>query len=60
MKSLFVNVKFSVLIYVKIYMYGGAITVIVLYLPLIYSALGDYVTNRQVSGLIPDSVIGIF
>jgi len=40
LRSVFVNVKFSVLIYVKKYTYGGAITVIALYLSLICSAFG--------------------
>jgi len=39
-RSVFFNVKFSVLTYVKNYTYGGAITVIALYLPLIYCAFG--------------------
>jgi hypothetical protein len=34
------NVKFSLLIYVKNYTYGRAITFTALYLPLIYSVLG--------------------
>ena len=38
-RSIFVNVKFSVLIYVKNYTYGGAITFIALYLPLILARL---------------------
>jgi hypothetical protein len=39
-RSVSVNLKFSVLIYVKNYKYGVAITVVALYLPLLYSALG--------------------
>jgi len=40
LRSVFVNLKFSVLIYVKNYTCGGAITVVAFYLPFIYSALG--------------------
>jgi hypothetical protein len=38
-RSVFVNLKFSILIYVKNCKHGVAITVVVLYLPLICSAL---------------------